>query len=507
MANDNLDGFLRDVERAIGAEHVSLVEDVLRDYGAHSLPAADRRPGAVVCPGSTAEVQAVVRAANAHRVPVFPISTGHNLGLGTRAPVRAGQVVIDLGRRMNRIVELDETLGFAAVEPGVSFQMLADELERRGGRYMISTTTGPVDGSLLGNALDKGAGYGPMFDHFGMACGMEVVLGTGEVLRTGDGSLEHPTAPNWHVSKYSFGPILDGLFAQSNFGIVTRLGIWLMPRPPAIYSFHFAFPEDDDLAEIIELCRPLKLSNTVLTLFRVSNDLYLIGSEDRYPEYAQSGGVRSITDDQRVALRARHGVGAWNVSGALYGPSAEALAPQLARIQQLFLASGKARYIAHDEALAIPPFKVAIDSFSGVPNDHELGLQRWRPGGGTVWAPTGTPMIGAIAQRFQHVARAIYERHGLDYMVMNVCSGRFARGLHLITYNRELADERARADAVYRAISDAFAAEGISIARAPTDYQDYQMAKLTPAFRDTCRALKRALDPNGIIAPGRYGIE
>ncbi|MCW5771031.1 MAG: FAD-binding oxidoreductase [Rhodospirillaceae bacterium] len=506
MTTGNLDAFLKDVERALGAENVSLVEETIKRYGEHTLPADDRRPGAVVYPGSTAEVQAVVRAANAHKVPIFPVSTGNNMGLGTRAPVKPGQVVVDLGKRMNRILEIDETLGFAAVEPGVSFQMMADELVRRGGKYIISTTSGPPQGGMLGNALDKGAGYGPMFDHFGMSCGMEIVLGNGEVIRTGDGSIDHPNAPNWHVSKYSFGPILDGLFAQSNFGIVTRMGIWLMPKPPAIRSFHFAFPDDHDLEQIVELCRPLKLANFVPTLFRVANDLYLIGTEDTYPGYATNGGKASISAEQRKALQAKHGVGAWTVSGAFYGPSMEAMEPQINRVKQHFTQSGKAKYISHEEALGTPPLKIAIDSFSGVPTLGELGLLKWRPGGGNSWAPPGTPMLGKIAGKFEKAARAIYEKHGLDYMIMNVCSSRFMRGLHVISFNRESEDERRRADAVYREICDAFAAEGVSVGRAPTDYYDFHMAKLTPAFRNACNAIKQALDPNGIIAPGKYGI-
>lgn len=59
-------------------------------------------------------------------------------------------------------------------------------------------------------------------------------------------------------------------------------------EPPAIRSFHFAFAEDSDLEPIIELCRPMKLSNFVPTLFRVSNDLYLCGSEGESAEYAAS---------------------------------------------------------------------------------------------------------------------------------------------------------------------------------------------------------------------------
>ena len=180
---------------------------------------------------------------------------------------------------------------------------------------------------MLGNSLDKGAGYTPYFDHFGFSCGIEAVLGNGEVLRTGDGALDHDGLVNWHTSKYSFGPVLDGLFTQSNYGIVTRMGVWLQPRPPAISAFHFAFPEDDDLEEIVDLCRPLKLSNFVPTLFRVSNDIYLCGSDEQFvtkgggesPEYRASGGKRSISAKGRRALRERHGVGSWTVSGAFYG--------------------------------------------------------------------------------------------------------------------------------------------------------------------------------------------
>jgi 4-cresol dehydrogenase (hydroxylating) len=273
-----------------------------------------------------------------------------------------------------------------------------------------------------------------------------------------------------------------------------------------VRSFHFSFPDDDDLEQIIDLCRPLKLANFVPTLFRVSNDLYLIGTEDVYPDYAKTGGKTSISDAQRRALQQKHGVGAWTVSGAFYGPSMEAMEPQIARVKQIFTQSGKAKYIPHEQALGMPPLKIAIDSFSGVPTHGELGLLKWRPGGGNSWCPPGTPMVGKIAQKFHKVARAIYEKNGLDYTIMNVCGGRFARGLHVISFNRESEDERRRADLTYKQLADAFAAEGVSVGRSPTDYYEYHMAKLTPSFRNACNAIKKALDPNGIIAPGKYGI-
>jgi len=336
------DTFFSEIAAAIGTDAVNRSEETLRRYGENTMPGGDRSPAGVVYPASTADVQKIVRSANAHGVPLYPISTGNNIGLGSRSASRAGQVVVDLGYRMNRILEIDERLGFAVVEPGMSYQAMYDELVRRGNKLMLDVTSGPPQGGMLGNALDKGAGYTPYFDHFGFSCGMEVVLGNGELMRTGDGSLNHDRLVNWHTSKYSFGPILDGLFTQSNFGIVTRMGVWLLPRPPAVQSFHFVFPNDDDLEEIIELARPMKMSNFVPSLFRVANDLYLCGSEGESPEYRLSNGKKSISDAGRRELQQKHGLGAWTLSGAFYGASAAAIDPQIARVRDHFMKSGKA---------------------------------------------------------------------------------------------------------------------------------------------------------------------
>ena len=94
----------------------------------------------------------------------------------------------------------------------------------------------------------------------------------------------------------------------------------------------------------------------------------------------------------------------------------------------------------------------------------------------------------------------------MDYMIMNVCSARFARGLHVITFDRENPDENARANACYEALARAYAERGIFVGRAPLDCHALHMGQAMPAFRDSCTAIKAALDPAGVIAPGRYGI-
>ena len=148
------------------------------------------------------------------------------------------------------------------------------------------------------------------------------------------------------MSKYSFGPILYGLLVLYNFGIVTRAAVWLLPRPPAIESFHFLFPHDDDLGTIIDLIRPLRISGFVPTLFRVCNDLYAFGTEETNPEDEQTHGRISVSPAARAALRNKHGLGAWQVSGAFYGASSAALAPMIERVKSHFSRDGRSRSIS-----------------------------------------------------------------------------------------------------------------------------------------------------------------
>jgi 4-cresol dehydrogenase (hydroxylating) len=501
----NLEAFLKDVADAIDAKWVDVRPETLVRYGEHTLPGNSRQPAAVLYPESTAQVQSIVQAANRHGVELYPISTGNNIGLGSRSPTSAGQVVVDLGYRMNRILEVNEETCYAVLEPGVSFQMLADELAQRGNKLMVSATSGPPHGGVVGNAMDRGAGYGPYFDHFGMLCGMEIVLGNGNVIRTGDGGLNTDHPINWHVSKFSSGPALDGLFAQSNFGIVTRVGVWLMPRPPMARSFHFVFPDDDDIEQIIDLCRPLKLSNFVPTLFRIANDLYAMAPEERNGEYL-AGSKTSFSDAGRLALQGKHKLGAWQVSGMFYGPSEAAIEPMIQRVRAHFERSGKARFISHDEALNIQALQIAIDSMDGKPSANELGMLQWRPGSGNSWFLPGTPMVGKQALELDHLGRAIFAKHGMDFIVMHVASARFARGLHVLVWNKDNADENARADACYRELTTEFAKRGVGVGRSPSDYYDLHMDQMTPELRHTYSAIKKALDPNGVISPGKYGI-
>src|SRR5262245_39300448 len=121
VSQSTLDGALRAFESVVSKEWVyTSAEDVALYRDAYS-PLRDepeeRLASAAVAPGSVEEVQALMRIANERRIPMYPISTGRNLGYGGSAPALTGSVVLDL-RRMNRILDVSEPNASALVEPG-----------------------------------------------------------------------------------------------------------------------------------------------------------------------------------------------------------------------------------------------------------------------------------------------------------------------------------------------------------------------------------------------------
>ena len=191
-----------------------------------------------------------MRIANRYHVPLYPISTGKNLGYGGSAPAYSGSVVVDL-KRMNRVIEVNEANAFALVEPGVSYFDLYRHIQERKLKVWIDCPD-PGWGSVVGNALDRGGGYttANYRNHFDSHCGMEIVLPNGELLRTGMGAI--PNAKTWQQYKSGCGPWIDGIFSQSNFGIVTKMGFWLMPEPEAYLRGTVSLSRYSDLAPMVE---------------------------------------------------------------------------------------------------------------------------------------------------------------------------------------------------------------------------------------------------------------
>ena len=253
---------IKQFEAAVGKESVfTSDEDVALYKDSYSVFLGEPEEivaSAAVAPDSVEQVQKVMKIANNFKVPIFPISTGKNLGYGGSAPNLSGSVVLDL-KRMNRVLEVDDKRHFALVEPGVSYFDLYRYVQERGLKVLLDLPD-PGWGSPVGTSLDHGVGYSTaeMRDHFGSHCGMEVVLPTGELIRTGMGAA--PKSNTWQDYRYGTGPYVDGIFSQSNFGVVTKMGFWLNPLPDAYLSGSVTVPKYQDLVPLVDIMNYLENS-------------------------------------------------------------------------------------------------------------------------------------------------------------------------------------------------------------------------------------------------------
>ena len=120
---------------------------------------------AVVAPRDVPDVQAIMRLCNEFEIPCWPFSIGRNVGYGGAAPRVPGSLGIDMGRNMNKILNVDVDGAYALVEPGVTYFDLHDYLVNNGLRDKLWIDVPDLGGgSVLGNAVERGVGYTPYGD-------------------------------------------------------------------------------------------------------------------------------------------------------------------------------------------------------------------------------------------------------------------------------------------------------------------------------------------------------
>src|SRR5688500_13302718 len=110
---NSLEAALAEWRSALGEAHVLTEPEALQAAGTATFATSQSIP-AILRPASTAEVQACLRIAQAHGIPVYPVSGGRNWGYGSRVPPRDGCVLMELAR-MDRILAYDEKLAFLTV--------------------------------------------------------------------------------------------------------------------------------------------------------------------------------------------------------------------------------------------------------------------------------------------------------------------------------------------------------------------------------------------------------
>jgi (+)-pinoresinol hydroxylase len=391
---------LMEFEQVVGKDWVFTSDedlDLYRDaYSPYLNEPEERMASGALAPVSTEQVQQIVRIANKYRIPLYTISTGKNLGYGGSAPAYSGSVVLDL-KRMNRILEVDEVNAYTLVEPGVSYFDLYKYIQERKLKVWIDCPD-PGWGSVIGNALDRGGGYttANYRNHFDSHCGMEIVLPDGELLRTGMGAI--PNSKTWQQYKSGCGPWIDGIFSQSNYGIVTKMGFWLMPEPEAYMRCTVSVPRYQNIIPLVETLNYVENSRISSGFPDIESPLLGYPPIGQLQLWNEKGPPAMREDHLRLLKSARIGYSAaleaygvragipyWRLWLSFHGPQ-EVIEAQWHAAQRHFARIAGAKFEVRDQArFPLDPSKVAEyhEPEFGVPS-----LRVFSIGARTPWNPT-----------------------------------------------------------------------------------------------------------------------
>lgn len=522
---------ISELKKVLGPEHIIYNEKLLTEYETATFK-TEQKITAIAQPKNTSEVQQCIRIANKYKLPVYPISTGLNTGYGSKVPTADNCIIIEL-KRLNQIIDLNEDLAYVTIEPGVTQQQLYDYLQEKKSKLWMDATGSFKDHSIIGNIAERGFGHTPYGDHFANVGGMEVVLPQGDCIHTGFGRFSNAQAKG--VYRWGIGAYVDGIFTQSNLGIITQLTLWLMPAPEYFQSFYFSVENHEQLEKAIDLLRPLRLDGTINSAMHIANDYKVLGAIQPYPWQATDNKT-PLNKDILKKLGKSWDFGAWNGSGALYGTKAEVALARKKIKKQLRGKVKKLRFLDDNllkiaELLQKPYYwvtrvnlpemlkilKPIYNMTKGIPTDAMVSSVYWRKKDGIpdtmnpemdncglMWCAPIAPTSGKHAMALWSIIESVFEHYSFEPAVtITLLTERTMDCVIAISYDRSIEGEDQRAkschDELLKKLTD-------------TGYYPYRLGiqsmqglpKAEISYEEFITSIKTSLDPQNILSPGRY---
>ncbi|HEY6839162.1 MAG TPA: FAD-linked oxidase C-terminal domain-containing protein [Geobacteraceae bacterium] len=449
---------LDELKRIVGADNVATDRQDMICYG-YDATQMEFLPDAVVHPASPAEVSSILKLANAEGFPVFPRGAGSGF-TGGALPKGGGVVLVTT--RMNRILRIDTENLIAEVEPGVVTEQFQLEVEKRGLFYPPDPAS--LKFSTLGGNVAENAG-GPRCVKYGVTrdfvMGLELVLPTGEIIRTGGETYKG-------VVGYDLTRLVVG--SEGTLGVVTKIIFKLLPLPEAKKTMLTIFDSIDGAAKAVSTIIGNKIIPTTLEFM---DHATLQCVEKRFnlgiPETGRAVLLIEVDGDR------------------------ELIEKQAARIQELVKPLGLVECkVARDAAESEALWKVrrlvspSLRDVNPTKYNEDIVVPRSR-------VPDVIRKIDAIAQKYA-IPIVNFGHAGDGNIHVNVMIDKEIEGM----------EEKA-----HKAIKEIFQAalelggtmsgeHGVGLAKQP-----YIPLELSPDQIGAMQAIKRALDPNNILNPGK----
>jgi len=472
------------LQQIVGPENVSDAKPIREAYVTRAImDISSTAPSIVVRPKNVEEIQAVLRLANDKRIPVVPHSGG--LSGGEATPTREGAILLDL-RRMNNVIEVNTDARYMIVEPGVTSAQAWKYMQENYPDYRPGIPDGaPPSATIVGDHLDRGfhflsTKYGPAAD---AVLGLEAVLPTGEIVRTGSAAL--PTS-KWFY-KWMFGPDLSGLFlgSQGTLGVVTKMAVKIFPISKyrdvvAFGASHWNY--------LIEPCLEVLKTECV--------------------DLAQGGNYHLATTRRALykwppVPKPKFLPNVW-MNFELGADTAEQLKSVKERIMEI-LKKYQLKYYSEENL-----FEWKLDFRSIVarltkPNRISVPYAGHK-GGGLLFITWYVPWQDA--GKFCEEAEKLMESYKVSPVVWlaAVDHGRQGLVMPIVLFDPKHAEELKTVEELDRKMTEEFLSMGGIPYRPNLKVHAPLAMEKSIGYYDLLKRIKRAIDPNGIMHPGRLGL-
>ena len=487
----------------------------------------------------------VLSLANSLNFAVHPVSSNKNWGYGsiTRDSADRPVVLLDLSG-LCKISPTSKELGLITVEPGVTQQMLYDYLQENEWPHMVPVTGAGPTCSVLSNALERGYGITPHTDHFYACtalkgylphpelCEQEYASAVSALDKTSEDFIDK-------TFKWGLGPYLDGLFTQSNLGIVSEMTIRLARKPNAFSAFYIQVFDGDNFEDSVNFIRTLLESQAGLVgSINLMDKRRLVSMTCQNPNMHDTP-IMPLTDEQVNSLAASKRLPEWMIVGSIYGDQpvvnyvkkyikhhARPLGKVLFSDSLLLKFARRFATLPLDFLPAFKDIKTQLSSLQegveimlGKPNQVALPLPYWRnptkqpdksnllhPADdecGLLWYAPLIAMNPKTLSGFVEFVRRTMLAYDLDPFITftNLKHDCIDSTVPLVFDKRDPVQVE-KAHACLRALIDEGCEQGFVPYRLPVTEQA-RLDKQTP-FWQSVDVIKKAVDPNNILSPGKY---
>lgn len=489
--------------------NIDQTQETLLEYQRTTLPWSTK-PKGVLFPKNKNELEQIVQQANSNKWKLQVISCGKNWGYNDRLAEKDNCYILDLSQ-MNRILEVNQSLGYAVVEPGVTQGMLFNYLEENKiNLWMDGNGAGP-NTSLIGNYLERGFGHSPLGDRSSNCCHLEVLTGKGEWLRTGS-PYENQIPYSNHTYKYGLGPDLQGLFFQSNLGIVTEMTIWLQPKPESFRAFYIAADSDKEVMSLISKIGNLKQQSMLTSCIHLGNEVRSLTNTVDYPwDLSQEG--KALPYEFWDEILQERGLKKWGGTAGVYG------AEDYVKAVSTYLQKELGPYCISSYDFESAQNSSVIDPLGllwGRPTEFYLNATAWKSkkqshkslnplenNSGLIWFAPLIPAVNHHVEKALSLLKSIYNKYGFDLPItFTFVNPRTLIATTNIFFDQTSESEKRRVELCLKELFQESFKAGYPPYRLPLGSS--HLVPRSAIHQNYLLELKRVFDPNEVLNPGRY---